>query len=218
MWIEQEIAIATYIQRVEKRTLPVIAFIHRTVGREGIRDLLHLNPILFTDETEIISALPQRLVAWKRLSSASIRLQLQFPRGSAEEKHRTRKLIVSVANGSNQRITSFNCEVRLPAALLKHGNLKGFLPDANKTDDPRYSCYRFDELYKPAIAPHATEELMVFPCCITCAGADTGEIPPIAAAIIEEYMIQAKLWVDCQEYEIEKTILDLILEAESAKS
>lgn len=42
VWIEQEIAVATYIQRVEKRALPIIAFKHKSVSREGIRDLLHL--------------------------------------------------------------------------------------------------------------------------------------------------------------------------------
>jgi hypothetical protein len=125
---------------------------------------------------------------------------------------------VSVANGGNQRITSFNCEVRLPVAFLKHGYPKGFLPDVIKTGDSRYGIYRFDELYKPAIAPHATEELIVFPCCMTCAWAYTGETPSIAAAIIEEYVIQAKLWVDGREYAIEKTIHDLLVEAESAKS
>jgi len=56
-----------------------------------------------------------------------------------------------------------------------HGYPKGFLPAEIKTDDPRFSCYRFDELYKSALAPHATEELIVLPCCITCARADTGE-------------------------------------------
>src|SRR6185437_4721221 len=35
VWIEQEIAIATYIERVEKRVLPIIAFKHASVGREG---------------------------------------------------------------------------------------------------------------------------------------------------------------------------------------
>jgi hypothetical protein len=43
VWIEQEIAIAAYIQQT--RPLPVIAFIHKDVGREGLRDFLHLNPI-----------------------------------------------------------------------------------------------------------------------------------------------------------------------------
>ncbi len=217
VWIEQEIAIATYIQRVEKRALPVIAFIHKSVRREGIRDLLHLNPIFFNDESEILSALPQRLTPWKRLTNASIRLELQFPRAT-EVEHRIRNLIVSAANGSNQRITSFNCEVRLPVALLKHGYPKGFLPAEEKTDDARYSCYRFDEKYKPTIAPHATEDLMVFPCCMTCAFVQTGQSMLIAATIIEEHVIQAKLWVDGREYAIEKTIHDLIVEAESAKS
>src|SRR6266700_1481487 len=64
VWIEQEIAIATYIQRVEKRPLPVIAFVHESVGREGIRDLLHLNPISFADESEVLAALPKLLEAW----------------------------------------------------------------------------------------------------------------------------------------------------------
>src|ERR1700722_2943189 len=36
VWIEQEIAIATYIQRVDNRELPIIAFKHRDVGREGL--------------------------------------------------------------------------------------------------------------------------------------------------------------------------------------
>lgn len=69
VWIEQEIAIGTYIQRVEKRPLPVIAFIHESVGREGIRDLLHLNPISFRDETEILAALPELLTSWKTLTA-----------------------------------------------------------------------------------------------------------------------------------------------------
>ena len=53
---------------------------------------------------------------------------------------------------------------------------------------------------------------------MTCATAGTGEIPPVAAAIIKESVVHAKLWVDGREYAIEKTIHDLIEEAESAKS
>jgi hypothetical protein len=67
VWIEQEIAIATYIQRVEKRPLPIIAFKHVTVGREGLRDLLQLNPIEFTHESEVLARLPERLKDWRDL-------------------------------------------------------------------------------------------------------------------------------------------------------
>src|SRR5580704_9111220 len=64
-WIEQEIAIATYIQRTEQRPLPIIAFIHKTVGLEGIRSLLNVNPIPFSDESEVLAKLPTYLDGWK---------------------------------------------------------------------------------------------------------------------------------------------------------
>lgn len=76
VWIEQEIAVATDIQRFENRPLPIIAFKHRLVGREGIRDLLHLNPIEFTDETEVLEELAKRLLAWNSLKPSGIELEL----------------------------------------------------------------------------------------------------------------------------------------------
>ncbi|MGO9209897.1 MAG: hypothetical protein ACLPXM_00390 [Terriglobales bacterium] len=69
VWIEQEIAIATYIQRVERRRLPVVAFVHESVSREGLRGFLHLNPIHFSDESEVLAALPARLQEWKGLTA-----------------------------------------------------------------------------------------------------------------------------------------------------
>jgi hypothetical protein len=68
VWIEQEIAVATYISRFQHRQLPIIAFKHRLVSREGIRDLLHLNPVEFTNEAEVLAELPHRLALWKSLS------------------------------------------------------------------------------------------------------------------------------------------------------
>ena len=61
---------------VENRQLPIIAFKHKSVGREGIRDLLHLNPIEFTDENEVLAELPKRLKRWKSLKPSGIELQL----------------------------------------------------------------------------------------------------------------------------------------------
>lgn len=63
VWIEQEIAIAAYIQRVEKRKLRVIAFKHNDVSLEGLRSLLHLNPIPFAREADVVLKLPEQLKA-----------------------------------------------------------------------------------------------------------------------------------------------------------
>src|SRR5208337_4442257 len=76
VWIEQEIAIATYIQRVEHRSLPIIAFKHKSVGLEGIRSLLHLNPIEFTDESEVLAELSTRLETWRSLKPSGIEVLL----------------------------------------------------------------------------------------------------------------------------------------------
>jgi len=215
VWIEQEIAIATYIQRVEKRTLPVIAFIHQSVGREGIRDLLHLNPILFTDENQILAALPGLLEPWKKLATPGIRVELRSTRSKMDRNHRTRNVVVSILNGTNQRITSFNCEVEIPVGMLNHWDVSGFLPEPSKASDPRYLRFRFDETMKPSVSPRSTEDLIVLPCCMTCACEQTGESQLIAAAIVEDYVIRAKLWADGREYEAEKTVHDLIEWAES---
>lgn len=75
VWMEQEVAIATHI-RIEKRQLPIMAFKHKLVGRERIRDLLHPNPIELTDENELLAELRKRLAPWKSLKSSGIEVQL----------------------------------------------------------------------------------------------------------------------------------------------
>jgi hypothetical protein len=214
VWIEQEIAIATYIQRVEKRSLPVIAFIHRSVGREGIRDLLHLNPIPFSDETEILAELPGLLQRWKVLPSSGIRILLQSGNRTREQDHWIRRLAVSLVNDSGQRINSFNCRVRLPAGILKHWS--SVYPSEVPSDDPRYRCFTFDEnMKRSAISPRTTTELINFPYCTACAGEHTGEIPAIAGAIVGESEVEARVWIDGREYSAVNTIKGLSADAEA---
>jgi hypothetical protein len=131
--IEQEIAIATYIQRVEKREFPVIAFIHRSVGREGIRDLLHLNPEPFVDESDVLAALPKRLLKWKSLPVSGLRVQLRSVNPTYREGHCVRQLVISLVNSSSQRVTKLDGQVRLPARILKHWSAT--YPSEVKSDD-----------------------------------------------------------------------------------
>jgi hypothetical protein len=73
VWIEQEIAIAAYIQRVENRKLPVIAFAHEDVSREGLRTLIHLNPIPFRKEADIVLRLAEELANLRDPQGAIVR-------------------------------------------------------------------------------------------------------------------------------------------------
>jgi hypothetical protein len=104
VWIEQEIAITAYIQHVEKRTLPVIAFIHESVGREGIRDLLHLNPITFSDEMEVLASLPARLQAWGTLKATGIVPQIKSTLTIRhQDGHAIRQLAYRIVNNTDLR-------------------------------------------------------------------------------------------------------------------
>ena len=66
VWIEQEIAIAAFIVQVLGRPLSVVAYIHKDVTREGMREELQLNPVVFRHDDEVLAHLQQILPTWKR--------------------------------------------------------------------------------------------------------------------------------------------------------
>src|SRR5947207_7272769 len=143
IWIEQEIAIATYVRRVEKRSLPIIAFKHKSVGLEGIRSLLHLNPIEFTDESEVLAALPERLAEWRSLRSSGIELQLTSKVHRQEGGHAIRWLETVLVNETNAPIEKYDLEVRLPSSILKHWNHT--YPSEVPSSVPALRCFRFNQ-------------------------------------------------------------------------
>ena len=71
VWIEQEIAIAAFIVQVLGRSLRVVAYIHKDIAREGMREELQLNPVVFQHDDEVLAHLRQILPTWKRISSAA---------------------------------------------------------------------------------------------------------------------------------------------------
>lgn len=67
IWVEQEIAIAALVQQLVRKSqdeFPVAAYVHQSIKREGIRTLLHLNPVSFEKDDLILEDLSQRLPGW----------------------------------------------------------------------------------------------------------------------------------------------------------
>jgi hypothetical protein len=76
IWIEQEIAIAAMIQQLIRKNqdeLPVAAYLHQSINREGIRTLLHLNPISFEKDELILEDLGRRLTKWTPSRTTALR-------------------------------------------------------------------------------------------------------------------------------------------------
>jgi len=202
VWIEQEIAVATYIQRVEKRPLPIIVFKHKRVDREGIRDLLHLNPIEFTDESEVLAALPERLKGWKYLKPTGIELRLNAEARGQEDGHTIRALVVTLVNDTDQRIREYYGRIWIPAGTLKHWSGSYALASSLESDGSR--CFKFDEVFKGPINPRDNMQLATFNYCPKCALEEYGEISLVASA-----KMRASIWIGGQQYSIERTIQEL---------
>lgn len=211
VWIEQEIAIATYIQRVENRPLPIIAFKHKLVGREGIRDLLHLNPIEFSDEAEVLAELTERLKLWKSLKPSGIELQLASKPLRQQDGHAIRVLETTLVNETTILIDSYELEIRLPSGILKHWT--AVYPNEVPCNEPGLRCFRFDQKGFGAVRPRDQRRLATFEYCTACAIAERGA-GIVEAALVNEAKLGARAWVNGNEYAVEKTIKQLAIERE----
>lgn len=206
VWIEQEIAVATYIQRFDRRTLPIIAFKHKSVGREGIRDLLHLNPIDFTEDSEVLTELPKRLGLWKSLKPSGVELQLSSKANLQQDGHTIRTLETTLVNETNNRIENYELEIRLPSGILKHWNTR--YPSEVQCNVPGLRVFRFDQSGWGAVRPRDRLRLATFEYCTACAVAEHQGI----GALVAEARLGARVWVNGVEYRVEKSIKELAAE------
>ena len=203
VWIEQEIAIATYIQQIEKRRLPIIAFKHRSVSLEGIRSLLHLNPIEFTNKDDILIALAERLNEWKSLTPSGIQLQMSSQRLSPQEGHLIRELQVTLVNDTPKVIAAYSLKVDIPKVLLKHWSVS-FGGAEVTPPDPNTVSLRYNQVSYGQIEPRSTKPLFRTQYCIHCGGTDV-----VSATITSEQQITATIWVEGNEYLVRKTVREL---------
>jgi hypothetical protein len=212
VWIEQEIAIATYIRQIEKRPLPVIAFKHRSVGLEGIRGLIQLNPAEFIDEMEVLAALPALLETWKTLPPTGIRAEVKSTTTTRQQDgHAIRQFLFTLVNDSSSRIREINGELRVPAGVLKHwSNSYGM----ENREDGRYRIFRFNEKNIREIEPRSTGLIYQLDYCKECAIGDTGEpVAHIGGLAVGEYSVEMTVWIEGREYQTAKTMKELSLEA-----
>jgi hypothetical protein len=119
VWIEQEIAIAAFIQRTSKNDLLTATYLEEGVGREGLRDLLHLNPTVFSNNSDVIKDFKAKLDAWCPQSISEDdqgKLELKCERGyesGIQVMHLT-----PVLTNKARRVKEYSCTLDIPGALL----------------------------------------------------------------------------------------------------
>ena len=65
VWVEQEIAIASFLVQSHKRSIAILPFIEEGIKREGVRDILVLNPVPFARNEQVLKHLKKALPIWQ---------------------------------------------------------------------------------------------------------------------------------------------------------
>jgi hypothetical protein len=118
VWIEQEIAIAAFLAKHSGRDIGVAAFIHEDIKREGIRDLLHLNPISFRSDAEVLEQLPGILRNWTLVGSLDVELKLSYEKVKITGERHDYMFVVSVTNSGTTRVEEYQVDLLFPDAFL----------------------------------------------------------------------------------------------------
>lgn len=124
VWVEQEVAIAAFLQQVLGRTLHLAAFSEKGVAREGIREALLLNPREFNNNQEILDHLRAVLPTWKTptCGTATSDLAIEYKKRNITQKRHDYELILLLTNRGTESISQYHVDLEFPLALLDQPN------------------------------------------------------------------------------------------------
>jgi hypothetical protein len=125
VWVEQEIAIAAFLKQAQNCNLEVAVYIQSGIKREGVRDQLHLNPVEFNSEAEVLTHMRKRLQSGlfsplrrSRPKEAQLRLDyktLSFGGGAVHQY----QIAVFVRNSGTEPLSEYWVELLFPNAVLE---------------------------------------------------------------------------------------------------
>jgi hypothetical protein len=125
-----------------------------------------------------------------------------------QDGHVIRRVHIILVNDTSERITSYDCEVRLPASILKHWSAT--YPSEVKKGDPVWRYFRFNESLG-IVLPRETVALTFFDYCTRCAHDASLQTP----GEVPSSIIEATIWINGRAYSDSKTIQELAADAGS---
>ena len=190
---------------VQESSLPIIrSSTNLWVGR-ALRTCSP-EPHQFTDEAEC-SRNCQTAWVMEILETVGYRTAAHLKGSSTTRRPCDKYVGNNSVNETNDRIESYELEIRLPSGILKHWN--STYPNEVQRNTPGLRCFRFDQKGFGAVRPHDQLRLATFEYCTACAVAEHGGV----AALVSEVKLVARVWVNKQEYRVEKTIKQLAMKS-----
>ena len=138
VWVEQEIAIAAFIQHALKRKLEVALYLQKGIHREGIREQLRLAPIEFQAPEDVLNDFRSRLRTWKLgiPQSYSLIAEWRFEKDRIEQKRHDYRFRVDLVNNGSVQVNDWKVRVEFPRQFLDGKSASGrgdFVYDENST-------------------------------------------------------------------------------------
>jgi hypothetical protein len=152
VWVEQEIAVASYLTQIAGRKLHLAAYTHILVEREGMRDQLLLNPQNFSTSEQVLAHLTDLLPRWGESEvngrpDVGIRIEHRKSRISAE-RHEY-QLQVIVLNQGIEPIEKYYMELLFPSDFLEQSTVHSFEIKERRT--PTHQLFRITQDEKKRI-------------------------------------------------------------------
>lgn len=133
VWVEQEIAIAAFLEQAQGRKIPVAVYFQRGVKREGVRDQLLLGPVEFDKEDEVLADFRARLgdgrftpIRVPPPKDVALRLDYVWLNRGKGDPHRY-QLKVTITNTGTEALKEYWVKLQFPTAALDGGTVYGAL-------------------------------------------------------------------------------------------
>jgi hypothetical protein len=94
------------------------AYIEKGVGREGLRELLHLNPFEFTSNEEIIADVKSLLTTWYKSSADDTFGTLELESTPGYEGGIQLRHLAPILTNRGKRANEYSCTLEIPEELL----------------------------------------------------------------------------------------------------
>lgn len=122
VWVEQEIAIAAFIQGTLNKEIHVLALTEPGIEIEGVRAQLLLNPVEFSTNEEALMHVRSKLASWsaKSLPNASLELVLKIEKKKITAGRHDYDWVVEVKNTGEAKVKEYHVDIEFPKAVLSN--------------------------------------------------------------------------------------------------
>jgi hypothetical protein len=154
VWIEQEIAIASFLVQVQQKNLPVALYIQRGIKREGLREQLILNPVEFENNQEVVDHFKMELKQGRFIMPNStappLRAEIAYKLITKTESLHRYRLEIIVTNTGASRIEDYWIDLQFPKVIIDdEGTVFTAEVAARATQTHRFFRWKAEELTKP---------------------------------------------------------------------